>query len=196
MKNIAVDFFSNLFSQPALEQIIFTIPRLFPSLDPIDVENICRPVNLLEVKHAMFNIGSLKSPGYDGFPAAFYHKHWNIYAHEIHLTVQTAFNFGIIPEGLNHTLITLVPKVPGPQLMAQFRPISLCTTVYKVISKIIVARIRPMMKYLISPNQVSYVPGRQISDNVMIVQEILHKFKNSHGKKGYIAWKVDLSKTL
>lgn len=78
--------------------------------------------------------------------------------------------------------------------MAQFKPISLCTTVYKVISKIIVARIRPIMQYMISPNQVSYVPERNISDNVMIAQEILFKFRKSDGKKGFFAWKNDLSK--
>lgn len=51
------------------------------------------------------------------------------------------------------------------------------------------------MQHLISPNQVSYVLGRQISDNVIIVQELLFKYKKSCGKLGFFAWKVDLSKT-
>lgn len=50
------------------------------------------------------------------------------------------------------------------------------------------------MSHLISPNQVSFVPGRHISDNIMIAQEMLHKCKKSTGKKGFIIWKVDLSK--
>ncbi|KAL6180703.1 hypothetical protein ACLB2K_047363 [Fragaria x ananassa] len=78
---------------------------------------------------------------------------------------------------LNHTLIALVPKIDGPQHMVNFRPVSLCATIYKVISKVIVARIRPLMQLLISPNQVSYVRGRNISDNDMIAQEMLFKFK-------------------
>lgn len=78
--------------------------------------------------------------------------------------------------------------------MAQFHPISLCCTLYKVLSKIIVARLRPLMSTLISPNQVSFVPGRQITDNILVAQELMHKFKNSKGRKGFIAWKVDLSK--
>ncbi|CAL8989754.1 unnamed protein product [Prunus brigantina] len=50
------------------------------------------------------------------------------------------------------------------------------------------------MAKLVSPNQVSFVPGRQITDNIVVAQEVLHKFKTAKGKKGYIAWKIDLSK--
>ncbi|CAL2272823.1 unnamed protein product [Prunus armeniaca] len=78
--------------------------------------------------------------------------------------------------------------------MSQLRPISLCNTLYKVISKNLVARLRPCMANLVSPNQVRFVPGRQIIDNIVVAQETLHKFKSSKGRKGFIAWKIDLSK--
>ncbi|XP_004292397.1 PREDICTED: uncharacterized protein LOC101292185 [Fragaria vesca subsp. vesca] len=105
-----------------------------------------------------------------------------------------AFPSGSVPPSLNHTSIILVPKVPFPQDMQFFRPISLCCTVYKIISKIIVDRVRPLLRKWISPNQVSFVPGRHISDNIMIAQELLHKCKSSKGVEGFMAWKVDLSK--
>ncbi|XP_062021276.1 uncharacterized protein LOC133737799 [Rosa rugosa] len=172
----------------------FIIPWLFPTLDANTLHALCILVDMCEVKKAMFSIGGLKAPGFDGFPALFYQKFWSLYNAEIFSIVQVAFSSCEIPAGLNHTIISLIPKVPGPQSMVQFRPISLCSTIYKVISKIIVARIRPLMQNLISPNQVSYVPGRQISDNIMIAQELLFKFKKSSGYKGFFAWKVDLSK--
>ncbi|XP_061998979.1 uncharacterized protein LOC133716290 [Rosa rugosa] len=121
MKNISVDFFVDLFSLKNYEDIRFTIPWLFPAIDQLTLDNICKPVTLVEVKNSLFDIGGLKAPGCDG---------------------------------LNHTIISLIPKIDGPQHMANFQPISLCTTIYKVISKIIVARIRPLMQHLISPNQV------------------------------------------
>lgn len=108
--------------------------------------------------------------------------------------VLKAFHECTIPEKLNMTLITLVPKVESPLSMVQFRPISLCSTLYKVISKVIVARLRTILPNLISPNQVSFVPGRHITDNILIAQELMHKFKLSKGKKGFMAWKIDLSK--
>lgn len=78
--------------------------------------------------------------------------------------------------------------------MPLFRPISMCSTIYKVISKVIVAWLRPLLGKLVSPNQVSFIPGRHISDNIMIAQEMIHKCKQSKGNKGYMIWKVDLSK--
>ncbi|XP_050386206.1 uncharacterized protein LOC126802601 [Argentina anserina] len=170
-KKITVDFFINLFSGHSTEDSRFLIDRLFPAIDQQHMAALSHPITLPEVKQALFSIGALKAPGHDD-----------------------AFKNCSIPQGLNHTIITLVPKVEGPQHMVNFRPISLCTTIYKVISKIIVARIRPLMMNLISPNQVSYVPGRNISDNIMVAQEILFKFKKSSGKQGFFAWKVDLSK--
>ncbi|CAL9005576.1 unnamed protein product [Prunus brigantina] len=78
--------------------------------------------------------------------------------------------------------------------MSQLRPISLCNTLYKVVSKILVARLRPLMSKLVSPTQVSFVPGRHITDNIVVDQEMLHKFKVSKGKNEFVAWKIDLSK--
>lgn len=63
-----------------------------------------------------------------------------------------------------------------------------------MISKVIVARLRPLLGKLVSSNQVSFVPGRHISDNIMIAQEMLHKYRLSKGNKGFMIWKVDLSK--
>ncbi|KAL6216513.1 hypothetical protein ACLB2K_009736 [Fragaria x ananassa] len=147
-----------------------------------------------EVYKAPFSIGGLKAPGVDGFPAVFFQKHWNMFSNEVFNMVSNAFSTGVIPEGLNHKLITLVPKVACPQDMSLFRPISLCCTMYKTISKVVVDRLRPYLSNLISHNQVSFVPGRQIADNIIIAQEVLHKFQHSKGVKGFMARKIDLAK--
>ncbi|XP_062006018.1 uncharacterized protein LOC133723218 [Rosa rugosa] len=189
MKQTAVSFFKNLFSAATGQDLRFLIPWLFPDVDANDLRLMNRHVSDNDVHDALFRIGKLKAPGADGFPTLFYQQHWSLCAFETNVVIN-AFQSGKISEGLIHTLITLVPKTQAPQHMHLFRPISLCCTIYKIISKIIVSRIRPLLGEWISPNQVSFVPGRHISDNIMIAQEILHKCKNSKGAKGFMAWKV------
>ncbi|KAK3185155.1 hypothetical protein Dsin_032441 [Dipteronia sinensis] len=83
---------------------------------------------------------------------------------------------GSVPRNINHTLITLIPKVSNPINMTFFRPISLCNINYKILSKTLVQRLRLLIPKLVSPNQVAFDSGRQIQDNTVIAQEVLHKF--------------------
>lgn len=102
-----------------------------------------------------------------------------------------------IPQGLNHILITLVPKIQSPKYMYLFWPISLCSTLYKIIIKIIVSRIRPFLRQWIRPCQVSFVPDRHMSYNILITREILHKkCRYTNGKKGYMVWKLIYQKLM
>jgi len=91
------------------------------------------------------------------------------------------------PEGLNNTFIALIPKIDNPQHISEFRPIGLCNVVYKIITKATVQRFKHASPELISPCQVSFVPGRLIGDNVVIMQEMLHTLHKKRNGKGYMA---------
>ena len=78
------------------------------------------------------------------------------------------FHNGKMPDYLNSTRIALIPKCSGPETISHFRPISLCNTVYKVVTKTIVNRIRPLLCNLFSPYQSTFVPGCRGVDNVII----------------------------
>ena len=95
---------------------------------------------------------------------------------------------------MNSTYIALIPKVPYPDMVAHLRPISLCNVCYKVITKIIVNRLKPLLKELVGPSQDSFCPGRFKTDNIIINQEMIHTMKRRKGKKGYVEIKVDLEK--
>nr|GFA23245.1 hypothetical protein [Tanacetum cinerariifolium] len=90
--------------------------------------------------------------------------------------VREFFTNGRLLKELNHTIITLIPKVNTPARVTDYRPISCCNVLFKCISKIIANRLKSSLKRLISPNQSSFVPGRCISDNILLTQEIMHNY--------------------
>jgi len=102
--------------------------------------------------------------------------------------------YGKLLKEVNHTLITLIPKVPNPETTAHYRPISLCNVLYKILAKILVNRMRPILQRIIHPTQSVFIPHRTIHDNILIAHEIMTKFKHFKGKKGYVALKLDMEK--
>ena len=99
-----------------------------------------------------------------------------------------------VPDYLNSTHIALILKIQGPETLGNYRPISLRNIVYKVLTKIIVARLRSYLGKLISPLQMAFVPERKGIDNVIITQELIHSLSKKKGKTGYMAIKIDLEK--
>ena len=96
---------------------------------------------------------------------------------------------------LNKTNIALIPKIKDPTKMSDFQPISLCNVSYKIISKMLANRLKPILSTIISENQSAFVPGRLITDNVLIAFEIMHYLKKRKGgKDSYMVVKLDMSK--
>ena len=109
--------------------------------------------------------------------------------------ISSFFHSGQLLKAINETIITLIPKVDSPVLVSQFRPISLCNVVYRIISKILVLRLKPVLNCCISQNQSAFVPGRQIIDNVVIAHEFIHCLNNRmFGTNAFMALKLDMSK--
>ncbi|KAK9991108.1 hypothetical protein SO802_026093 [Lithocarpus litseifolius] len=159
-----------------------------------DQDWIGRGVTEEDVRNGLWALKPFKAPGPDGLHAGFFQRFWPEVGRSVCSVVISAFNCGVIPEYLNETLITLIPKCQYPESLNNYRPISLCNTVYKIVSKIIVRRIRPLISKLVSPLQAAFVPGRKSIDNVVIAQELFYALDRKKGKEGYMAIKVDLEK--
>ena len=96
---------------------------------------------------------------------------------------------------LNKMNIAPIPKIKIPTKMSDFRRISLCNVSYKIISKILTNRLKPILSSIISENQTVFIPDRLITDNVLVAFEIMHYLKKRKGgKDSYMAVKLDMSK--
>ena len=98
----------------------------------------------------------------------------------------------MVPSYLNETLISLIPICQNPESLSNYRPISLCNSIYKVVSKIIMAHIRPYLNNLISPVQTAFVPGRRGT----VAQELFHALDKKKGKSRLYGYKVGFRKSL
>lgn len=100
---------------------------------------------------------------------------------------------------LNLTIQTLSSSQNNnnPISIKDFRPISLCNIRYKIISKTLANRLKPLFQKCISEEQSTFVEGRSILDNVLIAFDIIHHIRSkSRGKQGEVALKIDISKAF
>uniref|UniRef100_A0A8I6XE37 Reverse transcriptase domain-containing protein n=1 Tax=Hordeum vulgare subsp. vulgare TaxID=112509 RepID=A0A8I6XE37_HORVV len=148
-----------------------------------------------EVKAALDHIGDLKAPGPDGMLAIVFKRHWHFMGGEIVEEVLKVLHGGDFPEGSNNTIVVLIPEVKNPKRIKDLRPISLCNVLYKLVSKVIANRLKIILPEVISENRSAFVPGRLITDNVLIAYEVSHYLMNKrNGRNGVAAVKADMSK--
>lgn len=69
------------------------------------------------------------------------------------------FETGSLPPEMNDALVVLIAKVQKPEKINQFRPISLCNVLFKIITKTMVTRLKRIMTKLVGPAQSSFIPG-------------------------------------
>jgi len=136
-----------------------------------------------------------KAPGPEGMIALFYQKFWDIVKNDLtHMVNQFLFE-GTMAQGLNDTNICLIPKTTKPNEMTKFRPISLCNVNYKIISKVLCQRLKKVLPQRISETQSTFVAGRQITNNIMIAQEMFHALRTKPGERvKRMTIKTDMSK--
>jgi hypothetical protein len=141
MQNMATDYFANLFMEDASVNPQGVV-NLFSLIITKEMNyGLIKPYSAEEISDTLFQIGPLKAPGPDGFPAHFFQRSWPVMKEDIIRATQEFFETGIMKEGVNDTCLVLIPKVPFSETLKDFRPISLCNVIYKVVSKCIVNRL-------------------------------------------------------
>ncbi|XP_073273383.1 uncharacterized protein [Primulina huaijiensis] len=186
-------FFQNLLTG---DPFVLSCPDFsdFPLvISDLENANIAAPPSLEEVRAIVFSIHRDSVAGPDGFSSAFFQHCLAIVHQDVLDAVLDFFRCSPMPQGFTATTITLIPKVLGAQAWSDFRPISLCNVTNKIISKLLYSRLKEVAERLVSWNQSGFVPGRVISDNILLAQELTHSL-SLPTRGGNVILKLDMAK--
>jgi hypothetical protein len=194
--SVLVNHFTALFtsSQPVLDDNLEALVEVVITDD--DNANLCVIPDEKEIFGAIMDLGLNKAPGPDGMTGLFYKAYWLIVKLSVISSVQSFFRGGYMLKEFNHTNIALIPKVDNPSLVHHFRPISLTNFNYKIISKILANRFKPLLHKIIFPTQSAFLKGRSIQDNSIIAHEVFHSMKQKKGNGGQMVLKLDMEKAF
>lgn len=189
------DYYRNLFE----EEEITNVDQVLGVIKPVIVGDLKHSLDSdivpEEITRAVFQLGANKAPGPDGYNGFFFQKYWHIVGPDVTAAVLNFFSTGIMPSSLNSTDLVLIPKVLGPEDLSQFRPISLCNFLYKVVSKVLVNRLKSFLPDIMSKEQSAFISGRLIQDNIVVAHEVFHFLKRKkRGKREWCAVKTDMKK--
>ncbi|XP_028551144.1 uncharacterized protein LOC114579729, partial [Dendrobium catenatum] len=145
-----------------------------------------------EIWEVVRGMGNNRAPGRDGITTSFLKFYWNLIKSEVVDAIRDFFTTNFMDAHWKETLIILIPKVVNADSPAKFRPISLCQSLYKVVAKILVGRMKPVLAGIIGEEQGAFVPGRSISQHGLLAQEIICNFQHSTKAAGLMALKVDM----
>lgn len=154
------------------------------------------PLGDTEVLAAFKSFKPNKALGPDGLHPLFFQNCWDILGLTTITFCRNTFKKAHIPKQSNKPLICLIPKTVDNSNLRNVRPIGLCNTTYKLVSKIIVNKIKPILHDIIGPCQASFLTNRRASYNVIIVQEFISHFNRMKGMKASMMLKINLEKAF
>ncbi|PKA53843.1 Putative ribonuclease H protein [Apostasia shenzhenica] len=168
----------------------FPAPRAL--ISSAQSSSLIKPVSLEEIYVAAHSLASNRAPGIDGITGSFVKRFWSITHTDFCVAISKFFETSIMPLRWKDTLVVLLPNVQNAHYPHHFRPINLCTTAYKIVVKILVNRMKEILGPLIAKEQAAFVPDRNIADNCILAQEVMHRFRTSASTSGLMALKIDM----
>eukprot|EP00253_Pinus_taeda_P022290 PITA_22290 len=168
-----------------------SVPIMF---DPQAYEDFIKPVSEDVLLSAMKAFNKDRSPGPDGWPIEFFIHFFDLFKRDLLRMVEASRMSGHIHSSLSSTFIALIPKKKESATLHDFRPISLCNSLFKIISKIIAERLKPVLNQFISRDQHAFLKDRNIWDAVAMTQECL--FSMATNKSEAAIYKIDLKKAF
>ena len=150
LEHIMVDYFSQLFTGASTLVIDPGFEEVSPCVSNARYDYLCAPYTKMKVEKDLAQMNPHKAPGPDRLNAAFFQKCWDIIGDNVGAPVIAMLEGHAIPPKVNHTLVASILKKPSPTSMAEFRPISLCNVIYKLVTKVLSHRLKSWLPCIIS----------------------------------------------
>lgn len=157
--------------------------------------SLLAPFEAEEIRQALLSLPADKAPGLDGYTLEFYKKSWEIIGNDVVVVVQPFFLYGFLPQSINATILSLVPKHTNKETMSDYRLIACCNLMYKIISKAFANKLKRTLHVAIKPNQCAFVEGSLLLENVLLATELVKEYHKSM-ISFRCAIKLDISKTF
>jgi hypothetical protein len=156
-----VDFYTELFTAGAEEELNDCLEAIDMKVSMEMNRKLLADFTQEEIVTAMQEMSPIKAPGPDGFSASFYQSNWSTVQLEVCTAIFHFLNTGEMDTQINNTHIALIPKGQNPVSVNEFRPISLCNVIYKLISKVLANRLKVILPTIISCTQSAFILCKQ-----------------------------------
>ena len=187
MSFIAINHFKSILGPDhLLFPALSSPPGWFQSICPFSTSSVAQQLMQLipteaEITKILFKLNPNKAPVPDGLTSGFYKAAWNVVGQEVVTSIRYFFVSSFLSAATNATILSLVPKRQGASQIFDFRPIAYLNTIYKVISRILVRKLKPILPELILPNQTAFVRDILLLENTILAGELVNGYHKVTG---------------
>lgn len=193
LKEEAVKYYKDLFgTRDIVCEDLYGVPSIV--LNGEEKASLIKTVIKDEAYKALISMKSYQAPGSDGFQPILFKMFWKEVGDDVWRFVKKTMEEGRLEPGTTDTLIVLIQKGDHPNSFKDSRPISLCNVIYKLVTKVLVNRLHPILSRIVSPLHSSFIPGRSTRDNAIVLQDVVHHMRTKKRKVGDLVLKLYLEK--
>ncbi|CAI7776480.1 unnamed protein product [Closterium sp. NIES-54] len=162
------------------ERLLQWTPRRV--LEDASAEELTRDWTEREVRRAIKELANDKSPGKDGLPKELYQVHWESLKGPVLKMVKDFMVTGNLPEVANEAVTVLLLKKGDEMDVRNYMLITLLTSTYKILAKVVASRMKKVLSQVISREQYGFLPGKRLMDAVSLVADLIDAAKNKNSK--------------
>ncbi|CAI7807290.1 unnamed protein product [Closterium sp. NIES-53] len=170
------------------------VAAIVPRLPPEDVDELCAPWEEAEVTCAPAEMVRGKTPGRDGLPKELWELKWDLLGGQVLQSVKEFERTGSLPTEFSTTVTVLLHKKGAEEDLQNYCLITLLSTAYKVIAKILANMIKHKLEKVVSEGQFGFLPGISLVGAVAIAADVIDAANS--GQEDWLMLLVDFRKAF